>query len=153
MFGPPPLVPGESEDYFMTLFADFVRCLRAEGRVELMWAWDLTVLVFEGRRLRQQKIEFMRNNAYQGLQSLLVARAPCGRGNWPKVGARRAGPDHLIVGAGLRKPRNLPDCPPTGRRRGRGGEGRCIRFNGRLACGPMRASDRGGQTNVSARNL
>jgi hypothetical protein len=70
IFGPPPLLEGESQEVYDTLLARVTGTVNPKDIFEEMWAHDIVNLVWEILRLRRLKVALLSSSVGQGLHKL-----------------------------------------------------------------------------------
>src|SRR6516225_5762374 len=76
IFGPPPLLPGESEANYRALYQRVRGAIEPADLIEELWVRDITDLFWETLRLRRLKAKLMTAAAYQGVAGLLSVLEP-----------------------------------------------------------------------------
>ena len=70
IFGPPPLLEGESQEVYDTLLARVTGTVSPKDIIEEMWVYDIVYLVWEILRLRRLKVALFSSSAGRGLRKL-----------------------------------------------------------------------------------
>jgi len=85
LFGPPPLLDGESQEVYDTLLARVTGTVNPKDIIEEIWVHDVVNLVWEILRLRRLKVALLSSSVGRGLRKLYTGR-------------EKHGMDSLIVG-------------------------------------------------------
>ena len=70
LFGPPPLLDGESQEVYETLLARVTGTVNPKDIIEEIWVHDIVNLVWEILRLRRLKVALLSSSVGRGLQKL-----------------------------------------------------------------------------------
>jgi hypothetical protein len=105
IFGPPPLLSGESEANYRALYQRIRGAIEPADLIEQLWVRDVADLFWETLRLRRLKATLMTVAAHQGVRSLLDVLQPSDYSLAKEWGRREPGAlkrvDKMLVGAGL----------------------------------------------------
>src|SRR6476659_5563834 len=67
IFGPPPLLDGESQEVYDTLLARVTGTVNPKDIIEEIWVHDIVDLVWEVLRLRRLKVALLSSSLGRGL--------------------------------------------------------------------------------------
>src|SRR6478609_1503816 len=81
IFGPPPLLDGESQDVYDALLARVTGTVNPKDIIEEIWVHDIVDLVWEILRLRRLKVALLSSSVGRGLHKLYQDRDDYGKGN------------------------------------------------------------------------
>jgi hypothetical protein len=81
IFGPPPLLAGESQEVYDTLLARVTGTVNPKDIIEEIWVHDIVDLVWEILRLRRLRIALLSSSAGRGLHKLYHDRENYGMGS------------------------------------------------------------------------
>ena len=81
IFGPPPLLDGESQEVYDTLLARVTGTVNPKDIIEEMWVHDIVNLVWEILRLRRLKVALLSSSVGRGLHKLYDNREKYGMGS------------------------------------------------------------------------
>ena len=70
IFGPPPLLDGESQEVYDTLLARVTGAVNPKDIIEEIWVHDIVDLVWEILRLRRLKVALLSSSVGRGLHKL-----------------------------------------------------------------------------------
>jgi len=70
IFGPPPLLDGESQEVYDTLLARVTGTVNPKDIIEEIWVHDIVDLVWEVLRLRRLKVALLSSSVGRGLNKL-----------------------------------------------------------------------------------
>jgi hypothetical protein len=70
LFGPPPLLDGESQEVYDTLLARVTGTVNPKDIIEEIWVHDIVNLVWEILRLRRLKVALLSSSVGRGLHKL-----------------------------------------------------------------------------------
>jgi hypothetical protein len=79
MFGPPPLLEGESAADYDELLARVSGAVKPEDILEEIWVRDVIDLAWETFRLRRLKVNLLAANAHKGLKDVLETQVDWNR--------------------------------------------------------------------------
>src|SRR4029077_14681162 len=74
IFGPPPLLDGESREVYDTLLARVTGAVNPKDIIEEIWVHDIVNLVWEILRLRRLKVALLSSSVGRGLHKLYYDR-------------------------------------------------------------------------------
>jgi hypothetical protein len=74
LFGPPPLLDGESQEVYDTLLARVTGTVNPKDIIEEIWVHDIVDLVWEILRLRRLKVALLSSSVGRGLHKLYKDR-------------------------------------------------------------------------------
>jgi hypothetical protein len=74
IFGPPPLLDGESQEVYDALLARVTGTVSPKDIIEEIWVHDIVDLVWEILRLRRLKVALLSSSVGRGLQKLYYDR-------------------------------------------------------------------------------
>ena len=74
IFGPPPLLDGESLEVYDTLLARVTGAVNPKDIIEEIWVHDIVDLVWEVLRLRRLKVALLSSSVGRGLHKLYQSR-------------------------------------------------------------------------------
>jgi hypothetical protein len=74
IFGPPPLLDGESQEVYDTLLARVTGTVSPKDIIEEIWVHDIVDLVWEILRLRRLKVALLSSSVGRGLRKLYYDR-------------------------------------------------------------------------------
>jgi hypothetical protein len=81
LFGPPPLLDGESQEVYDTLLPRVTGTVNPKDIIEEIWVHDIVDLVWEILRLRRLKVALLSSSVGRGLHKLYQDRDDYGKGN------------------------------------------------------------------------
>ena len=81
IFGPPPLLDGESLEVYDTLLARVTGTVNPKDIIEEIWVHDIVDLVWEILRLRRLKVALLSSSVGRGLHKLYADREGYGMGS------------------------------------------------------------------------
>jgi hypothetical protein len=81
LFGPPPLLDGESQEVYETLLARVTGTVNPKDIIEEIWVRDIVDLVWDIPRLRRLKVALLSSSAGRGLDKLYNDRDEYGMGS------------------------------------------------------------------------
>jgi hypothetical protein len=81
IFGPPPLLDGESQEVYETLLARVTGTVNPKDIIEEIWVRDIVDLVWDIPRLRRLKVALLSSSAGRGLDKLYNDRDEYGMGS------------------------------------------------------------------------
>jgi hypothetical protein len=81
LFGPPPLLDGESREVYDTLLARVTGTVNPKDIIEEIWVHDIVDLVWEIERLRRLRVALLSSSVGPGLHKLYQDRDNYGMGN------------------------------------------------------------------------
>ena len=81
IFGPPPLLDGESQEVYDALLARVTGTVNPKDIIEEIWVHDVVDLVWEILRLRRLKVALLSSSAGRGLNKLYDDRDKYGMGS------------------------------------------------------------------------
>src|SRR5436190_12278018 len=70
IFGPPPLLDGESQEVYDTLLARVTGAIHPKDIIEEIWVHDIVNLVWEILRLRRLRVALLSSSVGRGLHKL-----------------------------------------------------------------------------------
>ena len=70
IFGPPPLLDGESQEVYDTLLARVTGAVSPKDIIEEIWVHDIVNLVWEIQRLRRLRVALLSSSVGRGLHKL-----------------------------------------------------------------------------------
>ena len=112
IFGPAPLIPGESLAEYETLLARVTASILPKDVLEEIWVWEIVNLFWDQRRLRRLKASLLQASLREGLERVLEPLLAANKSSLDPAGdlsrrwARRepramAEVDRLLQSAGL----------------------------------------------------
>ena len=81
IFGPPPLLDGESQEVYDALLARVTGTVNPKDIIEEIWVHDIVNLVWEILRLRRLKVALLSSSVGRGLHKLYDDREKYGMGS------------------------------------------------------------------------
>jgi hypothetical protein len=81
IFGPPPLLDGESQEVYDTLLARVTGTVNPKDIIEEIWVHDIVDLVWEILRLRRLRVALLSSSVGRGLHKLYHDRDDYGMGS------------------------------------------------------------------------